>query len=142
MLGGTISCSMRSGNRRESKGRVGAGTARLPTKATAVFQSTPDDDSRPAWNGEEIRLLLVEDLARILRLAPQTIYNRRATAPETLPPSMELPGTRGPRWDPAVVAAWQRQFYVNIDQDKPRRRGRPSKSESMARRAIHAALRR
>ena len=84
--------------------------------------------------------LRVEDLAEIFGLQRQTIYNRLSTVPETLPQASYPLGTRGPRWCPAVVREWQAQFNPVGLLDRPRRRGRPTKAEEIARRNAQAAL--
>ncbi len=52
------------------------------------------------------KLLTQQDLARILGVGVKTIQNRQYLHPETLPPSLYLPGCRGPRYLQADVLAW------------------------------------
>jgi len=82
----------------------------------------------------EMRWLTVTELAAILGLRPQTIYNRMSTCPETLPPATRIPGFRGPRWSPRLVREWQAKFDPLDLGEPPRRSGRPTKSESILRR--------
>lgn len=78
--------------------------------------------------------LTVADLAVILGLKRQTIYNRLCSCPETLPPATRVPKLRGPRWSLRIVREWQARFDpVELD-DPPRRPGRPAKAEEVARR--------
>jgi predicted DNA-binding transcriptional regulator AlpA len=83
----------------------------------------------------EMRWLTVADLAAILGLRPQTIYNRMSTCPDTLPPATHVPGLRGPRWSPRLVREWQAKYDPPNLGEPPRRRGRPTKAEMVARRA-------
>ena len=83
----------------------------------------------------EMRWLTVSDLAAILGLRPQTIYNRMSTYPDTLPPATYVPGLRGPRWSVSLVREWQAKYNPPSLGEPPRRRGRPTKAEMMARRA-------
>lgn len=89
----------------------------------------------------EMKWLTVADLAEILRLKPQTIYNRLCRQPDTLPPATRVPGFRGPRWSLKIVRDWQAQYEPVELIEMPRRRpGRPTKAEQVARRRLAAAL--
>jgi len=84
---------------------------------------------------KELRWLTVADLAVILGLRPQTIYNRMSTCPETLPPATRIPGFRGPRWSPRIVREWQAKYDPrDLEENLPRRPGRPTKAEMIERR--------
>ncbi len=84
---------------------------------------------------EELRLLTVGDLAAILGLKRQTVYNRLCGCPETLPAITRIPTIRGPRWTIAAVREWQARFDpANLDLSSGTR-GRPTKREEIARRA-------
>ena len=82
----------------------------------------------------EMRWLTVAELAAILGLRPQTIYNRMCRCPETLPCAVRVPGLRGPRWSVRAVKEWQAAFETSDFGGPPRRRGRPTKAESVIRR--------
>lgn len=82
----------------------------------------------------DMRWLTVADLAVILGLKRQTIYNRLCTCPETLPPVTRLPTFRGPRWSPRVVREWQARFDPLEFVEQRARIGRPTKAEQIARR--------
>ncbi|MBU2834800.1 helix-turn-helix domain-containing protein [Acidithiobacillus thiooxidans] len=75
-------------------------------------------------------LLTIEDLARVLRLNPRTVQNRR---PEDLPPAIILPGTkRSRRWREKDVARWLAELPATVVApesalDSFPRRGRPRK---------------
>ena len=91
----------------------------------------------------ELRWLTVADLAAVLGLKPQTVYNRLCTCPDTLPPATRIPSFRGPRWSPRVVREWQAIYDPHAPVASlapPRRRGRPTKVETIARRAQDARL--
>lgn len=83
----------------------------------------------------EMRWLTVADLAAILGLRRQTIYNRMSTCPETLPLATHVPGLRGPRWSVRVVREWQARFDPPDLGEVPPRRGRPTKAETVTRRS-------
>ncbi len=82
----------------------------------------------------DMRWLTVADLAVILGLKRQTIYNRLCTCPETLPPVTRLPTFRGPRWSPRVVREWQGRYDPPSVPPERRHPGRPTKAEQIARR--------
>ncbi len=82
-----------------------------------------------------MRWLTVADLAVIFGLKPQTIYNRLCICPESLPPVTRIPKLRGPRWSPRVVREWQAKYDPPGIGGSPPRRGRPTKAETIARRA-------
>lgn len=85
---------------------------------------------------DEIILLTVADLAAVLRLKRQTIYNRLCNCPETLPPAMRIPTLKGPRWSARVVREWQERFEQGDLDAMPRKAGRPTKAIEIARRAL------
>ena len=87
-----------------------------------------------------MRWLTAADLAEILRLKRQTIYNRLCTQPDSLPPVTRVPGFKGPRWSLRIVREWQAQFDPVELLDAPRRPGRPTKAETVARRRLAACL--
>lgn len=88
------------------------------------------------------QLLTPQELAQLLRLSLQTIYNRRNQGGD-LPPAVHI--GRLVRYKPADVEAWlDRQSGTQAApalksaapsaQEPPRRRGRPTKAEQIARR--------
>ena len=83
--------------------------------------------------------LTVADLAAILCLKPQTIYNRLCSRPDSLPPPSHLPCTRGPRWSRMVVNEWRRKYDPGTSEIMPSHRGRPTKAEQIARRRLNEA---
>ncbi|MBC7907970.1 MAG: DNA-binding protein [Rhodospirillaceae bacterium] len=88
----------------------------------------------------EMKWLTVKDLAEILRLKPQTIYNRLCTQPDSLPPATRVPGFRGLRWSMRMVREWQAQFEPVELLEAPRRPGRPTKADMVARRRLAVYL--
>ena len=52
------------------------------------------------------RILDVEALAPILCLSPRTLRNKLCADPRSLPPRVQVPGVRGPRWRWSDVRAW------------------------------------
>lgn len=52
------------------------------------------------------RLLDVDGLAPLLCLSPRTLRNKLCSNPDALPPRVQVPGTRGPRWRMSDVQVW------------------------------------
>lgn len=89
------------------------------------------------------RWLTCKDLADILDVEVKTIQNRLSllktkkdsVRPDLLPPRSYPPGVHGARWAPRVVAEWQERYNPPPANDTaPRRPGRPTKAEQVARR--------
>lgn len=88
----------------------------------------------------------IEELAQLLGKSPATLMADRVRAPERVPPSYTPPGGRAPRWLVSDVIAWLRGSHAASspapDDNEtsptpataPRRRGRPTKAEQIARR--------
>lgn len=85
----------------------------------------------------------IEELAQLLGKSPATIMADRVRAPERVPPSYTPPGGKAPRWLVSDVIAWLRGAASSPAPDDettpatataPRRRGRPTKAEQIARR--------
>ena len=80
------------------------------------------------------KLLTVAQLADLLGMAQQTIYNRHSTG-GSLPPCVRL--GRALRFPSDQVAEWieqQTEAPVPVVRNEPRRIGRPTKAEQIARR--------
>ena len=80
------------------------------------------------------KLLTVAELADLLSMAQQTIYNRHSTG-GSLPPCVRL--GRALRFPSAQVAEWieqQTEVSAPVVHNEPRRPGRPTKAEQIARR--------
>jgi predicted DNA-binding transcriptional regulator AlpA len=88
----------------------------------------------------EMKWLNVADLADLLRLKKRTIYNRLSAKPNTLPPATRVPKLRGPRWSVRVVKEWQAQYDPVSVAAAPTHRGRPTKTETIARRRLSEHL--
>lgn len=91
-------------------------------------------------------LLDIDDLSRVICLAPQTIKNLLSKKPDSLPPRVVIPGVKSVRFHSDDVVSWiknlQRAFVSDLNacsDTKPsplpqkRRVGRPTKAEVMAR---------
>lgn len=66
-----------------------------------------------------------EQFAEILHITVETFYNRRSTAPESLPPPLDLPGKQ-PLWLYEDVLNWLRSRRPShVDVPPPKKRGRP-----------------
>ena len=83
-----------------------------------------------------MHLLTIPELCELLHLAPQTVYNRLARAPESLPPRLILPGTRKVLWRREAVEQWLavHEQPATVPLPAPRGRGRLCKVEEIARR--------
>lgn len=81
-----------------------------------------------------------DELAQLLGKTAATLQADACRAPERLPPPCVPPGTRSPRWLLVDVLNWLAEFRAQpqpvspAPQDRPRRRGRPTKAEEIARR--------
>lgn len=71
-------------------------------------------------------LLNIEDVARLLGRAVQTIRNDLVRNPRAVPPLVRLPGTKALRWRAEDVERWTSQHVVSPPEPK-RPRGRPRK---------------
>jgi predicted DNA-binding transcriptional regulator AlpA len=87
----------------------------------------------------EMQWLTVADLAQILSLKRQTIYNRLSSHPDSLPPATRVPKLRGPRWSMRVVREWQAQYDPAGIAGIARHKGRPTKAETIAKRRLAAS---
>lgn len=86
-------------------------------------------------------VLTALDLGRLLNKNPSAIFADRSRAPWRLPPACTPPGTKSPLWLLDDVLAWLRQHREPehtppAPAPAPRRRGRPTKAEQAARRAV------
>lgn len=77
------------------------------------------------------------DLARLLNKTPSAIFTDRSRAPYRLPPACSPPGTKSPLWLLDDVISWLREHREQpcATTPAPRRRGRPTKAEQIARAA-------
>lgn len=85
----------------------------------------------------------VFELAELLKKSPAAIFADRSRAPHRLPPDCTPPGTQKPLWLLSDVLDWLRQYRQQAPASPaapaPRRRGRPTKAEALARTAATAA---
>jgi hypothetical protein len=97
-------------------------------------------------NRESIRpLLTVQDLAKILRFTPGSIYTLVCKRSPLIPPSCRIGGRL--LWHPKVVESWldQKAGLSTTSNTTPeplgarKKRGRPTKGETAARKALRAA---
>lgn len=70
-------------------------------------------------------------LADVLILSKKTVQNIYSKTPWLLPPAIQVPGARGPRWTPQAVAEWLKARPKHTPAPKPipvapkRKAGRP-----------------
>ena len=96
------------------------------TRSQAASGDSPPADPEP----ERPRNLLDQQaLADLLCISKKTLQNIYSSTPWLLPPSIQIPGARGPRWTPAAVAEWLEQRPQHTSAPIPaapkRRAGRP-----------------
>jgi len=79
-----------------------------------------------------------QDIAQLLGVSIRRLRNK-LSAGSPLPPRIQPPGCRNRLWPREAVHAWLEQFLVTSVEERwpeqPRRRGRPTKQESRARRS-------
>lgn len=72
--------------------------------------SSGDPDPDPArllpLPQHPLQLLDQSSLAALLRVSRKTLQNQYSASPGTLPPAIQIPGARGPRWTQQAVQAW------------------------------------
>jgi len=69
--------------------------------------SDPDSDpARPLRPHHHLQLLDQQTFAALLCVSKKTLQNQYSTAPHTLPPAIQIPGARGPRWTAQAVQNW------------------------------------
>lgn len=79
-------------------------------------------------------------LAERYNVTPVHIYRTLSSNPDHLPPPLRLPGSRRLRWRLDFVERWESEHIAFVTESAVlgtvRRRGRPTKAEQIARRAI------
>ena len=72
--------------------------------------SSDDPDSDPARRPQHphhnLQLLDQPSFAALLRVSTKTLQNWYSASPHTLPPAIQIPGARGPRWTQQAVQSW------------------------------------
>lgn len=86
-------------------------------------------------DNQDLRLLVVEDLAAILGRAVSSIRSDASRCPHSLPPVIRIPGARRLLWRRQDVEAWLAGLVVQPipppTAHSGRRRGRPRKAEQL-----------
>lgn len=73
--------------------------------------------------------MTIQDLAETLGISVNTIYDRRAKHPESIPKPLSIPGQKTLLWLVADVQKWLIRFSAEQHfVPEPKRRGRPPKS--------------
>ncbi len=81
----------------------------------------------------ELRTLDAHALGPVLRKSALSIMADLSRAPHRLPPPIRIGGARGALWLESTVLEWL-QSHEQGALEQPRRRGRPTKAEQLARR--------
>jgi len=69
--------------------------------------SDPDSDpARPLRPHHHLQLLDQQTFAKLLCVSRKTLQNQYSASPHTLPPAIQIPGARGPRWTHQAVQNW------------------------------------
>ncbi len=101
-------------------------TARRPRAAKSSTSGNDGDGEPPR---RPAPLLDQSALASLLSVSKKTVQNQYSAAPWTLPPAIQIPGARGPRWTPQAVSEWLDQRPAHTPQTAPnipkRKVGRP-----------------
>ena len=83
-----------------------------------------------------MQILTVQELSKLIRKAPQSIYNDLGRNPQSLPPTLDIPGSSEVLF--VNVDQWLAS-HIKIHQPPalkiiiPHQRGRPTKSQQIAR---------
>lgn len=92
-------------------GRQGARRgATVGKKQNKNKDSGSDGDGGGEPPRHEDQLVDLDFLSVFLGLQKQTLKNRLSSSPETLPPAIRLPSTRGPRWLFSDLIRWVVQY--------------------------------
>ena len=88
------------------------------------------DPARPLRPQHPLQLLDQSSLAALLCVGKKTLQNQYSASPRSLPPAIQIPGARGPRWTQQAVRDWldSRPAYVSkpaLVAEKRRGVGRP-----------------
>lgn len=62
--------------------------------------------SEPAISLPTLALYDQAALAELLCISKKTVQNLYSKTPHRLPPAIDIPGARGPRWTAASILAW------------------------------------
>jgi predicted DNA-binding transcriptional regulator AlpA len=123
------------------------GRPRKPVVYPDSSRETEIPAQKPVWSDED-RLLTLTEVADLLRVRPKTIHYNKSQHPERVPPWIRLPGFRSPLWRLKDVRAWIEQGVAGGEKERAhleemrqeglypfpkKKRGRPSKRESLAR---------
>ncbi len=84
-----------------------------------------------------IATLTAHDLAEVLHIQHDTVWNALSTNPERLPPPVRIEGAGAAIWLESTVLQWLKDRQVQVTA-RPRR-GRPTKREQLERAARAAA---
>ena len=74
--------------------------------ASGDGNSSDDPDPDPERPLQPLQLLNQSTLAVAFCVSKKTIQNQYSRPPWLLPPAIQIPGARGPRWTPQAVQAW------------------------------------
>lgn len=82
--------------------------ARQRGSATRSSSASGDSNADSDGDGEPPRPQLLDQatLADFLGISKKTLQNQYSVAPYTLPPAIQIPGARGPRWTHAAIQEW------------------------------------
>jgi predicted DNA-binding transcriptional regulator AlpA len=111
---------------------------RQATRSSAKSGDSNTDDAEPEPEPERPllqsylknqRLLKEQDLADFLGISKKSVQNIYSATPWLLPPAIQIPGARGPRWTPQAVQDWLQNRPQHTPKPIPvapkRKAGRP-----------------
>jgi len=99
----------------------------------------PDSDpARPLRPHHPLQLLDQQTFATLLCVSTKTLQNWYSASPHSLPPAIQIPGARGPRWTAQAVQNWLDSRPAHTAKPSPavakqkRRVGRPRIAATLA----------
>jgi len=95
----------------------GRGEGSRSSAASGDGNSSDDSDSDPSdpnparrlpfpQHPHPLQLLDQQTFAKLLCVSRKTLQNQYSASPHTLPPAIQIPGARGPRWTHQAVQNW------------------------------------
>ena len=76
------------------------------SRSSAASGDGNSDDGDPDPERSPLQLFDASSLADLFCISKKTIQNQYSRTPWLLPPAIQIPGARGPRWTPQAVQAW------------------------------------
>lgn len=105
------------------------GASSRSTAKSGDSNSSSDDPEPERNQANQAQLYDQSALADLLKISKKTLQNLYSRTPHLLPPTIQIPGARGPRWTPQSVQEWLEQRPTHTTKTVPvapaRKVGRP-----------------